>query len=128
MRKTLTTCMIGLGGLLTLAGGIAAQDLPATPPTSGGVQSVDTNDDAQRQIAAGLTAFRRRRFHEAEKAFEAAVAADPRSAAARYYLGYTVYKIAEPLHANSPGKHRAAQLFAEAYQLDPTFRPVWAGR
>ena len=127
MKKLLTPLMIALAGLLTLAGGLAAQDLPAAPPTSAGIQSVDTNDDAQRQIAAGLTAFRRRRFHEAEKAFEAAVAADPRSAAAHYYLGYTVYKIAEPLRPNSPGKHRAAQLFAEAYQLDPAFKPVWGG-
>jgi hypothetical protein len=43
---------------------------------------------------------------------------------------YTVYKIAEPKKPNDPGKRRAAELFARAYQIDPGFTPDWgvAGR
>ena len=58
---------------------------------------------------------------EAERHFQAAVDADPGSAAALYYPGYTVYKIAEPKRPNDPGKRRAAELFARAYQIDPGF-------
>lgn len=81
---------------------------------------------AQGEIEAGLAAFRRLRFRDAERHFEAAVAADPQSAAATFYLGYTVYKIAEPKRPFHPEKRRAAELFARAYELDPFFRPVWA--
>jgi Tfp pilus assembly protein PilF len=83
---------------------------------------------AQSHIDAGLAAFRRIRFHEAEKHFQAAVEADPQSAAATFYLAYTVYKIAEPKRPFHPDKQRAAQLFARAYELDPNFQPVWHHR
>ena len=49
-------------------------------------------------------------------------------AAAFYYLGYTVYKIAEPKRPNDPGKRQAAELFARAYQIDPGFTPDWGVR
>jgi tetratricopeptide (TPR) repeat protein len=81
---------------------------------------------AQGEIDAGLAAFRRLRFRDAERHFQAAVEADPRSAAAHFYLGYTVYKIAEPKRPFHPEKRRAAELFARAYELDPFFTPVWA--
>lgn len=81
---------------------------------------------AEAEIEAGLAAFRRLRFHQAEKHFQAAVEADPQSAAATFYLAYTIYKIAEPKRPFHPDKQRSAQLFARAYELDPTFRPVWA--
>ena len=81
---------------------------------------------AQAEIDAGLAAFRRLRFQQAEQHFQAAVEADPQSAAATFYLAYTVYKIAEPKRPFHPDKQRAAQLFARAYELDPGFRPVWA--
>jgi hypothetical protein len=79
----------------------------------------------EEQKAAGLRAYWRLHFSEAEGHFQAAVDADPRSAAALYYLGYTVYKIAEPKRANDPGKQRAAVLFARAYEIDPGFTPGW---
>lgn len=79
----------------------------------------------EEQTAAGLAAYRRLHFREAERHFQAAVDADPGSAAALYYLGYTVYKIAEPRRPNDPGKQRAAELFARAYQIDPGFMPDW---
>jgi hypothetical protein len=53
------------------------------------------------------------------------VDAEPQNAAALFYLGYTYYKIAEPKRHDSPGKQRAAELFAKAYALDPAFTPVW---
>jgi hypothetical protein len=80
---------------------------------------------AEEQTAAGLKAYWRLHFSEAEGHFQAAVDADPGSAAALYYLGYTVYKIAEPKRPNDPGKQRAAGLFARAYDIDPAFTPGW---
>lgn len=85
---------------------------------------------AEEQITMGLAAYRKLHFQEAESHFQAAVDADTGSAAALYYLGYAVYKIAEPRRPNDPGKRRAAELFARAYQIDPGFTPGWgvAGR
>lgn len=83
---------------------------------------------ADEHIQSGLAAFRRRRFAAAKTHFEQAVEADPNSAAAHYYLGYTIYKIAEPRRANSPGKQEAAGHFAKAYELDPAFVPAWRPR
>lgn len=80
---------------------------------------------AEEHRVAGLRAYWKLHFQEAERHFQAAVDADPGSAAALYYLGYTVYKIAEPKRPNDPGKRKAAELFARAYQIDPGFRPGW---
>jgi Tfp pilus assembly protein PilF len=76
-------------------------------------------------IGAGLKAFRRHNFRQAEIQFRTAVDADPQNAAATFYLAYTYYKIAEPKRPFHPDKQKAAQLFAKAYELDPKFRPVW---
>jgi hypothetical protein len=83
---------------------------------------------AEEHRAAGMAAYWKLHFREAEGQFQAAVDADPGSAAALYYLGYTVYKIAEPKRPNDPGKRRAAELFARAYQIDPGFTPGWGVR
>jgi tetratricopeptide (TPR) repeat protein len=80
---------------------------------------------AEEQRAAGLAAYWKLHFRQAEGHFQAAVDADPQSAAALYYLGYTVYKLAEPKRHDDPGKRRAAELFARAYQIDPGFTPSW---
>jgi tetratricopeptide (TPR) repeat protein len=80
---------------------------------------------AEEHRAAGLAAYWKLHFQEAAGHFQAAVDADPQSAAALYYLGYTVYKIAEPKRHDDPGKRRAAELFARAYQIDPGFTPGW---
>jgi tetratricopeptide (TPR) repeat protein len=98
----------------TTAGEPAAEAAPAAGASA---------DD----IKAGLNAFARGRFVQARAAFERAVAADPQSAAAHFYLGYTIYKIAEPKRHDSPGKKEAAAEFAKAYELDPGFKPVWGG-
>ena len=104
--------------------GPSPQD-PAAPPSTQAAASAPTGS-ASDEIHAGLEAFRKRRFTQARSAFERAVAADPQSAAAHYYLGYTIYKIAEPKRPFHPDKQKAAELFAKAYQLDPTFKPVWS--
>jgi hypothetical protein len=98
----------------------APQETVSATPTAGG--------DVQSHIDAGLSAFRKRRFAAARQHFEQAVAADPASAAANFYLGYTIYKIAEPKRPFHPDKARAAELFAKAYELDPTFKPAWSKR
>jgi tetratricopeptide (TPR) repeat protein len=80
---------------------------------------------AQSAIDAGIAAFKRRRFTQAEAEFGRAVAADPGSAAAHFYLGYTHYKMGEPPRRMNAHKERAREEFAKAYELDPGFRPVW---
>lgn len=96
---------------------VQSRDIPAAAPAV-----------AQASIDAGLALFKRRHFTQAEAEFQKAVDADPGGAPGYFYLGYSVYKIAEPKRPNDPGKRRAAELFAKAYDLDPAFRPVWAGR
>jgi tetratricopeptide (TPR) repeat protein len=76
-------------------------------------------------IAAGQAAFKKRRFRAAQADFEKAAAADPQSAAAAFYLGYTFYKLGEPSRRMNENKERARELFAKAFTLDPAFRPDW---
>jgi len=99
--------------------GAAAEASSAAEPVAGG--------SASDEIQAGLAAFAKGRFTTARAAFERAVAADPQSAAAHFYLGYSIYKIAEPKKHDSPGKKEAAAEFAKAYEIDPNFKPVWGG-
>ena len=101
----------------------AAQEPAAETPTA----SASTTS-ADEHIEMGKAAFRKKRFAAARDHFQQAVEASPDSAAAHYYLGYAIYKIAEPKRANSPGKQEAAQHFAKAYELDPAFKPTWHGR
>ena len=101
---------------------------PQAPPATAPATAAPSGASASEEIQAGLTAFAKRRFSVARAAFERAVAADPSSAAAHYYLGYTIYKIAEPKRHDSPGKKEAAEHFAKAYELDPGFKPVWGSR
>jgi Tfp pilus assembly protein PilF len=79
-------------------------------------------------IDAGLAQFRKHHFKAAEAEFQKAVDADPQSAAAHFYLGYTLYKSTEPRRRLTPEKERAAEEFAKCFAIDPQFRPVWAGR
>jgi tetratricopeptide (TPR) repeat protein len=109
------------------------QALPPTAPAPLDSPSTVTTSDmpaastgaAQPHLDAGLAAFRKRHFSQAEIEFRKATEAEPQSAAAAFYLGYTYYKIAEPKRHDSPGKQKAAELFARAYALDPRFQPVW---
>lgn len=93
----------------------AAQEGPAVAPDAGG--------SARSALTAGLVAFRSGRLRAARAAFERAVEADPQSASAAYYLGYTLYELAEPRRRMTPDKERARALFAKAWSLDPKFAP-----
>jgi Tfp pilus assembly protein PilF len=108
---------------LFLAAALAPQE-PAAAPPAPPPQAVSAGA-AQEYIDAGLKAFQRRHFSAAQADFQKAVDADPQSAAATFYLGYTYYKIAEPSRRLTPGKRKAAELFAKAFELNPAFRPVW---
>jgi tetratricopeptide (TPR) repeat protein len=79
---------------------------------------------ARVSLTAGIIEYRKRNYAQAEADFERALKADPHSAAAAYYLGYTIYKRVEkkPFHVD---KTRAARLFDQAFTEDPTFRPDW---
>jgi Flp pilus assembly protein TadD len=99
---------------------------PAEPPAA--AEPAAARASNEDHISAGLAAFRRRRFKEAERHFRAAVEADPGSAAAHFYLGYTLYKEVEPKRPFHPGKQDAAQHFAKAFELDPNFMPAWGPR
>ncbi len=109
---------------------------PAAQPAAGAQGAAPAQEPAAKPapaasaettgpLAEGIAAFRKRHFTAARAAFEKAVEADPQSAAAAYYLGYTYYKIGEPSKRMNPNKEKAKELFAKAFSLDPTFRPTW---
>jgi Tfp pilus assembly protein PilF len=98
---------------------------PAAEEASAQAPAAEPVGSPESHIEAGLRDFRRHRFARAQAQFEQALAADPQSAAATFYLAYTVYKIAEPKRPFHPDKQKAAELFAKAYSLDPNFKPVW---
>jgi tetratricopeptide (TPR) repeat protein len=112
--------------MLVLVAGLApAPEPPALQePATASAEAAE----AAVHIEAGLKAFKRRRYVQAEAEFRKAVEANPQSAAAHFYLGYTYYKMAEPRRRMTPDKQRAAELFAKAFELDPAFRPVWGSK
>jgi tetratricopeptide (TPR) repeat protein len=93
---------------------VKATDIPAVAPSA-----------ATAHLDAGIAAFKKRRFAAARAEFEKAETAEPQSAAAAYYLGYTYYKMGEPSRRLNANKEKARELFAKAFTLDPTFRPTW---
>lgn len=101
-----------------LAVALAMADIAAAAETAAA-------DDA---ISAGIAAFKKRRFAQAEEQFAKAVEAEPSSAAAHFYLAYTIYKRVEPKRPFHPDKQRAADGFAKAFELDPNFTPAWGKR
>ena len=96
---------------------------PETPPVS--TAELAPAGPAAPHLDAGIAAFKKRRFSAARAEFEKAEAAEPQSAAAAYYLGYTYYKMGEPSRRMNANKEKAKELFAKAYTLDPSFRPSW---
>jgi Tfp pilus assembly protein PilF len=105
----------------------AAQEPPVAAPSTQAAPAPGGAESAQPAIDAGLRAFRARQFSKAEIDFRRAVDADPQSAAAHFYLGYTYYKMGEPKKRMNPDKEKAAQEFAKAFELDPAFKPNWKG-
>jgi hypothetical protein len=108
-----------------LAGTALADTKPAgtavAPPNSPATSETTTADT---HLAAGLAAYRHLNLKEAATQLEAAHEQDPQSAAAAWYLGYTVYMLADRRQPFDPGKQRAAELFAQAYAIDPHFQPT----
>jgi tetratricopeptide (TPR) repeat protein len=103
-----------------------APEPPAvTAPEQAAPAATTPTGAADPYLAAGIAAFKKRRFAAARVEFEKAEAADPHSAAAAYYLGYTFYKLGEPSRRMNANKEKAKELFAKAFSLDPTFKPAW---
>jgi tetratricopeptide (TPR) repeat protein len=102
-----------------------AAPVPETPPVQATDLTPASPGPAAAHLDAGIAAFKKRRFTAARAEFEKAEAADPQSAAAAYYLGYTFYKLGEPSRRMNANKEKAKELFAKAFSLDPTFRPTW---
>jgi len=98
---------------------------PQTPPAAVTATDMPAPSSVDAAIADGLKAFKRRRFRAALSDFEKAMAADPQSAAAAFYCGYTHYKLGEPSRRMNGQKEQARELFAKAFTLDPGFRPAW---
>jgi Tfp pilus assembly protein PilF len=99
---------------VVLAATMAAAESPAP-----------TTESATEAVNSGLAAFKQKKLARAEAEFGKAVEADPSSAAAHYYLGYTIYKRVEPKRPFHPDKQKAAAEFAKAFELDPSFSPDW---
>ena len=112
---------------VVLSAALAQGAPPAPPSPEPAVRAADlpTAGPSAAHVEAGIAAFRKRRFAAARAEFEKAVAADPQSAAAAYYLGYACYKMGEPSRRLNADKEKAKELFAKAFSLDPTFTPTW---
>lgn len=99
---------------------------PVLEPATTAAQEATAS--ARPYIADGIALYKKRRFRAAADEFRKAVDADPASAAAQYYLGYTLYKIGEPTRRLTPEKQESRDHFAKAFELDPQFRPTWTAR
>jgi tetratricopeptide (TPR) repeat protein len=97
----------------------------APPPAAAAAEPPAVTAATDPYVSAGIAAFKKRRFAAARAEFEKAEAANPQSAAAAYYLGYTFYKLGEPSKRMNANKEKAKELFAKAFQLDPAFTPSW---
>ena len=100
-------------------------EVPAPQPPAVTAPAPAAASAAAPYLDAGIAAFKKRRFAAARAEFEKAEAAEPQSAAAAYYLGYTCYKIGEPSRRMNANKEKAKELFAKAFSLDPAFNPRW---
>lgn len=103
---------------------LSAALAPQAPPPTAEAGAAPSSA-AAAHLEAGIAAFKKRRFAAARSEFEKAQEADPQSAAAAYYLGYTFYKLGEPSRRMNANKEKARELFAKAFALDPTFAPTW---
>lgn len=103
--------------MLLLAASAAA---PQAPPEPAQATAAPV---AAGSVDKGVALLRRGRYRSARAELEKAVASDPQSAAAQFYLGYSLYKIAEPTRRLTKEKEEAAQHFAACFSIDPAFRP-----
>jgi Flp pilus assembly protein TadD len=80
---------------------------------------------AGQAFAGGFADLRAGRYESAEQKLQRAVEANPRNAAAHYYLGYTYYLLSRKEPATSEYSRKAAESIAQAFRIDPTFTPTW---
>jgi Tfp pilus assembly protein PilF len=115
--------------IFVLAAALDPSAQATTPASTEAVKSTDLPAGnagvSHASLEAGLAAFKKRHFNEAEVDFRKALDADPTSAAPYFYLGYTYYKLCEKKRPFHPDKQKAKDMFAKAYAIDPAFRPVW---
>lgn len=104
--------------LAALAGPSQAPAIDAPAPQEAAAAAAPT-----AATDKGLALLKRGRYRSARSELEQAVAANPQSAAAQFYLGYALYKIAEPTRRLNKEKEEAAQHFAACFAIDPGFRP-----
>jgi Tfp pilus assembly protein PilF len=102
-----------------------ARPAAQVPPVKAATTTAPATTTDSLAIATGLKAFRQLRFTQAEIEFRKAVEADPNSAAAHFYLGYTYYKMGEPTKRLDANKQKAKEEFAKAFELDPNFKPTF---
>ncbi|HET7291267.1 MAG TPA: tetratricopeptide repeat protein [Vicinamibacteria bacterium] len=107
--------------VLLLAALANPQETPAETPAA----TAAATPAESGSLDKGVALLRRGRYRSARAELEKAVAADPQSAAAQFYLGYSLYKIAEPTRRLTKEKEEAAQHFAACYSIDPGFRPAF---
>jgi Flp pilus assembly protein TadD len=121
--RRMRTVWLGVGIGLVLGAGAAsahAADMaPTTVSTTTASAEAPQESPMQADLSARVVEGMRRLFaHDYSGAVDrlsAAAEADPNDPAARYYLGYTYYRMGDF------GQARTA--FAEAYRIDPHFSP-----
>jgi tetratricopeptide (TPR) repeat protein len=93
--------------------------------SSGSISKGVEGTAASQAFLGGFTDLKAGRYGTAEQKLLRAIEADPRSAAAHYYLGYTYYLLSRREPATSEYARKAAESIAKAFRIDPTFRPSW---
>jgi tetratricopeptide (TPR) repeat protein len=116
----------GKEDLMVLSALVLSALLGSAPsPAPEALVVLEDTPEAHSYLVNGIVLYKKRHFRAAVEEFRKATTADPQSAAAEYYLGYTLYKIAEPTKRVTPDKAESRDHFARAFQLDPLFRPTW---
>ncbi len=105
-RSTLWMTALLVAILLAIPVATLAEPVPAEPP-SGVVSSV---------VGEGLSLYYKGDYRGAANLFAAAVSADPNDMSARYYLGYSHYRMGEFV--------KARKNFERAYRINPEYTPV----
>jgi tetratricopeptide (TPR) repeat protein len=111
------------GALILLAVLAAPSDAAAAPVLAQEAAAAAAPAPAGA-VDPGLALLKKGRYRSARAELEKVVAADAQNAAAQFYLGYALYKIAEPTRRLTKEKEEAAQHFAACYAIDPSFRPA----
>lgn len=107
----------GSGGAGSSAAPVAASSTPSGTGTA-------TAPPAGTPFSRGLAELKAGRYESAQKELQGAVAANPKDAAAHYYLGYTYHLMAQQSPTEKEWARKAAEEIALAYRLQPNFTPL----